>query len=129
MSMNIRVLVDGVEVNVPQSTTDETMDIINSANRKKAVIEWLKKNNKKYTTWVIDQEKIKTLNNEEKEIYNALIDSITEKLIMEGKDITHDLKFINETLGKNIVIFVEKGIYDDLIEKIENSNDVKIMMV
>lgn len=129
MSMNIRVLVDGVEVNVPQSTTDETMDIINSANRKKAVIEWLKKNNKKYTTWVIDQEKIKTLNNEEKEIYNALIDSITEKLIMEGKDITHDLKFINETLGKNIVIFVEKGIYDDLIEKIENSNDVKVMMV
>lgn len=128
MSMNIRVLVDGEEVNVPQSTTDETFDIIESPNRKKAVIEWLKKNNEKYTTWVIDREKIKTLNDEEKEIYDALIDSITEKS-MEGKDIIHDLKFINEMLGKNIVIFVEKGIYDDLIEKIENSDNVKVMMV
>lgn len=128
MSMNIRVLVDGEEVNVPQSTTDETFDIIESPNRKKAVIEWLKKNNEKYTTWVIDREKIKTLNDEEKEIYDALIDSITEKS-MEGKDITHDLEFINEMLGKNIVIFVEKGIYDDLIEKIENSDNVKVMMV
>ena len=128
MSMNIRVLVDGVEVAVPQSTTDETFDIINSANRKKAVIEWLKKNNEKYTTWVIDREKVETLNKEEKEIYNELIDSIIEKS-MEGKNITKDLQFINETLGKNIVIFVEKGIYDDLIEKIENSNDVKVMMV
>ena len=128
MSMNIRVLVDGVEVAVPQSTTDETFDIINSANRKKAVIEWLKKNNEKYTTWVIDREKVKTLNKEEKEIYDELIDSIIEKS-MEGKNITKDLQFINETLGKNIVIFVEKGIYDDLIEKIGNSNDVKVMMV
>ena len=128
MSMNIRVLVDGVEVAVPQSTTDETFDIINSANRKKAVIEWLKKNNEKYTTWVIDREKVETLNKEEKEIYDELIDSIIEKS-MEGKNITKDLQFINETLGKNIVIFVEKGIYDDLIEKIENSNDVKVMMV
>ena len=128
MSMNIRVLVDGVEVAVPQSTTDETFDIINSANRKKATIEWLKKNNEKYTTWVIDREKVDSLNKEEKEIYDELIDSIIEKS-MEGKDITKDLQFINETLGKNIVIFVEKGIYDDLIEKIENSNDVKVMMV
>ena len=128
MSMNIRVLVDGVEVAVPQSTTDETFDIINSANRKKATIEWLKKNNEKYTTWVIDREKVDSLNKEEKEIYNELIDSIIEKS-MEGKNITKDLQFINETLGKNIVIFVEKGIYDDLIEKIENSNDVKVMMV
>ena len=128
MSMNIRVLVDGVEVAVPQSTTDETFDIINSANRKKATIEWLKKNNEKYTTWVIDREKVETLNKEEKEIYDELIDSIIEKS-MEGKNITKDLQFINETLGKNIVIFIEKGIYDDLIEKIENSNDVKVMMV
>ena len=128
MSMNIRVLVDGVEVAVPQSTTDETFDIINSANRKKATIEWLKKNNEKYTTWVIDREKVKTLNKEEKEIYDELIDSIIKKS-MEGKNITKDLQFINETLGKNIVIFVEKGIYDDLIEKIGNSNDVKVMMV
>ena len=128
MSMNIRVLVDGVEVAVPQSTTDETFDIINSANRKKATIEWLKKNNKKYTTWVIDREKVETLNKEEKEIYDELIDSIIEKS-MEGKNITKDLQFINETLGKNIVIFIEKGIYDDLIEKIGNSNDVKVMMV
>ena len=128
MSMNIRVLVDGVEVAVPQSTTDETFDIINSANRKKATIEWLKKNNEKYTTWVIDREKVDSLNKEEKEIYDELIDSIIEKS-MEGKNITKDLQFINETLGKNIVIFVEKGIYDDLIEKIENSNDVKVMMV
>ena len=128
MSMNIRVLVDGVEVAVPQSTTDETFDIINSANRKKATIEWLKRNNKKYTTWVIDREKVDSLNKEEKEIYDELIDSIIEKS-MEGKNITKDLQFINETLGKNIVIFVEKGIYDDLIEKIGNSNDVKVMMV
>ena len=128
MSMNIRVLVDGVEVAVPQSTTDETFDIINSANRKKATIEWLKRNNKKYTTWVIDREKVDSLNKEEKEIYDELIDSIIKKS-MEGKNITKDLQFINETLGKNIVIFVEKGIYDDLIEKIENSNDVKVMMV
>ena len=128
MSMNIRVLVDGVEVAVPQSTTDETFDIINSANRKKATIEWLKRNNKKYTTWVIDREKVDSLNKEEKEIYDELIDSIIEKS-MEGKNITKDLQFINETLGKNIVIFIEKGIYDDLIEKIESSNDVKVMMV
>ena len=128
MSMNIRVLVDGVEVAVPQSTTDETFDIINSANRKKATIEWLKRNNKKYTTWVIDREKVDSLNKEEKEIYDELIDSIIEKS-MEGKNITKDLRLINETLGKNIVIFVEKGIYDDLIEKIGNSNDVKVMMV
>ena len=128
MSMNIRVLVDGVEVAVPQSTTDETFDIINSANRKKATIEWLKRNNKKYTTWVIDREKVDSLNKEEKEIYDELIDSIIEKS-MEGKNITKDLQFINETLGKNIVIFVEKGIYDDLIEEISNSNDVKVMMV
>ena len=128
MSMNIRVLVDGVEVAVPQSTTSETFDIINSANRKKAVIEWLKKNNEKYTTWVIDREKVDSLNKEEKEIYDELIDSIIEKS-MEGKNITKDLQFINETLGKNIVIFIEKGIYDDLIEKIGNSNDVKVMMV
>ena len=128
MSMNIRVLVDGVEVAVPQSTTDETFDIINSANRKKATIEWLKRNNKKYTAWVIDREKVDSLNKEEKEIYDELIDSIIEKS-MEGKNITKDLQFINETLGKNIVIFIEKGIYDDLIEKIGNSNDVKVMMV
>ena len=128
MSMNIRVLVDGVEVAVPQSTTDETFDIINSANRKKATIEWLKRNNKKYTTWVIDRKKVDSLNKEEKEIYDELIDSIIEKS-MEGKNITKDLQFINETLGKNIVIFIEKGIYDDLIEKIGNSNDVKVMMV
>ena len=128
MSMNIRVLVDGVEVAVPQSTTDETFDIINSANRKKATIEWLKKNNEKYTTWIIDREKVDSLNKEEKEIYDELIDSIIKKS-MEGKNITKDLQFINETLGKNIVIFVEKGIYDDLIEKIGNSNDVKVMMV
>lgn len=50
MSMNIKVFVDGEEIAVPQSSTEDTFDIINSEDRKQAVIEWLERINEKYLT-------------------------------------------------------------------------------
>ena len=126
MSMNIKVFVDGEEVNVPQSSTEETFDILNSEDRKQAVIEWLEKINEKFLTWRFNRDAIERLSDAEKELFDKVIAGYYY-MDDEGKadELFHHL---NETLGTVVVEPVEKGCYDDLIERIRKSENVKVVM-
>ena len=127
MSMNIKVFVDGEEINVPQSTTEETFDIINSEDRKQAVIEWLEKRNEKFLTWRFNRDAIERLSDAEKELFDKVM---TAYYYADSEDEVNKLfHHLNETLGTVVVEPVEKGWYDDLIERIRKSENVKVVMV
>lgn len=126
MSMNIKVFVDGEEINVPQSSTEETFDIINSEDRKQAVLEWLERINEKYLTWRFNRDAIERLSGAEKELFDRVI---TGYYYMDDEDKANKLfRYLHETLG-TVVEPVEKGWYDDLIDRIRKSENVKVVMV
>lgn len=125
--MNIKVFVDGEEINVPQSTTEETFDIINSEDRKQAVIEWLEKRNEKFLTWRFNRDAIERLSDAEKELFDKVM---TAYYYAGSEDEVNKLfHHLNETLGTVVVEPVEKGWFDDLIERIRKSENVKVVMV
>ena len=127
MSMNIKVFVDGEEINVPQSSTEETFDIINSEDRKQAVIEWLERINEKFLTWRLNRDAIERLSDAEKE----LLDKVMTAYFYAGNEneVNELFRHLNETLGTVVVEHVEEGLYDDLIERIRKSENVKVVMV
>ena len=127
MSMNIKVFVDGEEINVPQSSTEETFDIINSEDRKQAVIEWLERINEKFLTWRLNRDAIERLSDAEKE----LLDKVMTAYFYAGdeNEVNELFRHLNETLGTVVVEHVEEGWCDDLIERIRKSENVKVVMV
>lgn len=127
MSMNIKVFVDGEEINVPQSSTEETFDIINSKDRKQAVIEWLERINEKFLTWRFDRDAIERLSDTEKELFDRVM--IAYYYTVDENEANSLLRHLNETLGTVVVELVEKGWCDDLIERIRNSENVKVVLV
>lgn len=127
MSMNIKVFVDGEEVNVPQSSTEETFDILNSKDRKQAVIEWLEKTNEKYLTWRFNRDAIERLSDAGKELFDRVMTAYY--YTVDENEANELLRRLNETLGTTVVEQVEKGWCDDLIERIRNSQNVKVVMV
>ena len=127
MSLNIKVFVDGEEVNVPQSSTDDTLDIINSEDRKQAVIEWLERINEKFLTWRFNRDAIKRLSDAEKELFDRVMTAYY--YTNDESEANELLRHLNETLGTVVVELVEKGWCDDLIERIRKSENVKVVMV
>ena len=127
MSMNIKVFVDGEEINVPQSSTEETFDILNSEDRKQAVIEWLERINEKFLTWRLNRDAIERLSDAEKE----LLDKVMTAYFCAGdeNEVNELFRHLNETLGTVVVEHVEEGWCDDLIERIRKSENVKVVMV
>ena len=126
MSMNIKVFVDGEEINVPQSSTEETFDILNSEDRKQAVIEWLERINEKFLTWRFDRDAIERLSDAEKELFDKVM---TAYYYADNENEANELlRRLNETLGTTVVEQVEKGWCDDLIERIRKSENVKVVM-
>ena len=127
MSMNIKVFVDGEEINVPQSSTEETFDILNSEDRKQAVIEWLERINEKFLTWRLNRDAIERLSDAEKE----LLDKVMTAYFYAGdeNEVNELFRHLNETLGTVVVEHVEEGWCDDLIERIRKSENVKVVMV
>ena len=126
MSMNIKVFVDGEELDVPQSSTEETLNIINSKDRKQAVIEWLEKINEKFLTWRFNRDAIERLSDAEKELFDRVM---TAYYYMDDENKADELlRYLHETLG-TVVEPVEKGWCDDLIERIRKSENVKVVMV
>ena len=127
MSLNIKVFVDGEEVNVPQSSTEDTLDIINSEDRKQAVVEWLERINQKFLTWRINRDAIERLSGAEKELFDKVMTAYYyTKDENEANELLHHL---NDILGTVVVELVEKGWCDDLIERIRKSENVKVVMV
>lgn len=127
MSMNIKVFVDGEEVNVPQSSTEETFNILNSEDRKQAVIEWLERINEKFLTWRFNRDAIERLSDAEKELFDQVM---TAYYYVDDEEKANELlRHLNETLGTVVVEQVEKGWCDDLIERIRKSENVKVKMV
>lgn len=127
MSMNIKVFVDGEEVNVPQSSTEDTFNILNSEDRKQAVIEWLERINEKFLTWRFNRDAIERLSDAEKELFDQVM---TAYYYMDDEEKANELlRHLNETLGTVVVEQVEKGWCDDLIERIRKSENVKVVMV
>ena len=126
MSMNIKVFVDGEEINVPQSSTEETFDILNSEDRKQAVIEWLERINEKFLTWRFNRDAIERLSDAEKELFDKVM---TAYYYADNENEANELlRRLNETLGTTVVEQVEKGWCDDLIERIRKSENVKVVM-
>ena len=126
MSMNIKVFVDGEEINVPQSSTEETFDILNSEDRKQAVIEWLERINEKFLTWRFDRDAIERLSDAEKELFDKVM---TAYYYADSENEANELlRRLNETLGTTVVEQVEKGWCDDLIDRIRKSENVKVVM-
>ena len=126
MSMNIKVFIDGEEVNVPQSSTEETFDILNSEDRKQAVIEWLERINEKFLTWRFDRDAIERLSDAEKELFDRVMTAYY--YTVDENEANSLLRRLNETLGTTVVEQVEKGWCDDLIERIRKSENVKVVM-
>lgn len=127
MSMNIKVFVDGEELVVPQSSTEDTFDIINSDDRKQAVIEWLEKINKKFLTWRFNRDALERLSDAEKELFDRVM---TAYYYMNDENEANELlRRLNDILGTIVVEPVEKGWCDDLIECIRKSENVKVVMV
>ena len=127
MSLNIKVFVDGEEVNVPQSSTEDTLDIINSADRKQAVIEWLERINEKFLTWRFNRDAIERLSDAEKELFDRVM---TAYYYTNNENEANELlRRLNDILGTVVVELVEKGWCDDLIERIRKSENVKVVMV
>lgn len=126
MSMNIKVFVDGEEINVPQSSTEETFDILNSEDRKQAVIEWLERINEKFLTWRFDRDAIERLSDAEKELFDRVMTAYY--YTVDENEANSLLRRLNETLGTTVVEQVEKGWCDDLIERIRKSENVKVVM-
>ena len=126
MSMNIKVFVDGEEINVPQSSTEETFDILNSEDRKQAVIEWLERINEKFLTWRFDRDAIERLSDAEKELFDGVMTAYY--YTVNENEANELLRRLNETLGTTVVEQVEKGWCDDLIERIRKSENVKVVM-
>jgi len=127
MSLNIKVFVDGEEVNVPQSSTEDTLDIINSEDRKQAVIEWLERINEKFLTWRFNSDAIERLSDAKKELFDKVM---TAYYYMNNENDANELlRLLNDILGTVIVEPVEKGWCDDLIERIRKSENVKVVMV
>lgn len=127
MSLNVKVFVDGEEVNVPQSTTEETLDIINSTDRKQAVIEWLEKINEKFLTWRFNRDAIERLSDAEKELFDRVMTAYY--YTNDENEANELLRRLNDILGTVVVELVEKGWCDDLIERIRKSENVKVVMV
>lgn len=126
MSMNIKVFVDGEQIDVPQSSTEDTFDILNSEDRKQAVIEWLERINEKYLTWRLNQDAIERLSDAEKELFDQVM---TAYYYVDDEEKANELlRHLNETLGIVVVEQVEKGLFDDLIERIRKSENVKVVM-
>lgn len=126
MSMNIKVFVDGEEINVPQSSTEDTFDIINSEDRKQAVLQWLERINEKYMTWRFNRDAIERLSDAEKELFDQVM---TAYYYVDDEEKANELlRHLNETLGTVVVEQVEKGLFDDLIERIRKSENVKVVM-
>ena len=127
MSMNIKVFVDGEEIAVPQSSSEETFDILNSEDRKQAVIEWLERINEKFLTWRLNRDAIERLSDAEKE----LLDKVMTDYFYAGdeNEVNELFRHLNETLGTVVVEHVEEGWCDDLIERIRKSENVKVVMV
>ena len=126
MSINIKVFVDGEEINVPQSSTEETFDILNSEDRKQAVIEWLERINEKFLTWRFNRDAIERLSDAEKELFDKVM---TAYYYADNENEANELlRRLNETLGTTVVEQVEKGWCDDLIERIRKSENVKVVM-
>lgn len=87
--MNIKVFVDGEQIDVPQSSTEDS------------------------------------LSDAEKELFDRVI---TAYYYTDGEDKANELfHYLHETLGP-VVEPVEKGWYDDLIERIRKSENVKVVM-
>ena len=127
MSLNIKVFVDGEEVNVPQSSTEDTLDIINSEDRKQAVIEWLERINKKFLTWRFNRDAIERLSDAEKELFDRVM---TAYYYTNNENEANELlRRLNDILGTVVIELVEKGWCDDLIERIRKSENVKVVMV
>ena len=126
MSMNIKVFIDGEEVNVPQSSTEDTLDILNSEDRKQAVIEWLERINEKFLTWRFDRDAIERLSDAEKELFDRVMTAYY--YTVDENEANSLLRRLNETLGTTVVEQVEKGWCDDLIERIRKSENVKVVM-
>ena len=126
MSMNIKVFIDGEEVNVPQSSTEDTLDILNSEDRKQAVIEWLERINEKFLTWRFDRDAIERLSDAEKELFDQCMTAYY--YTVNENEANELLRRLNETLGTTVVEQVEKGWCDDLIERIRKSENVKVVM-
>ena len=127
MSLNIKVFVDGEEVNVPQSSTEDTLDIINSEDRKQAVIEWLERINKKFLTWRFNRDAIERLSDAEKELFDRVMTAYY--YTNDESEANELLRRLNDILGTVVVELVEKGWCDDLIERIRKSENVKVVMV
>lgn len=126
MSMNIKVFVDGEEINVPQSSTEDTFNILNSEDRKQAVIEWLERINEKFLTWRFNRDAIERLSDAEEELFDQVM---TAYYYVDDEEKANELlRHLNETLGTVVVEQVEKGWYDDLIERIRKSENVKVVM-
>lgn len=126
MSLNVKVFVDGEQVDVPQSSTEDTFNIINSEDRKQAVIEWLERINEKYLTWRFNQDAIERLSDAEKELFDQVM---TAYYYVDDEEKANELlRHLNETLGTVVVEQVEKGWCDDLIERIRKSENVKVVM-
>ncbi len=126
MSMNIKVFVDGEELVVPQSSTEETLNIINSEDRKQAVIEWLERINEKVLTWRFNRAAIERLSDVEKRLF----DKVTTAYCYTGdeNEANELLRHLNEILGP-VVEPVEEGWCDVLIERIRKSENVKVVVV
>lgn len=124
--MNIKVFVDGEQIDVPQSSTEDTFNIINSEDRKQAVIEWLKRINEKYLTWRFNRDAIERLSDAEKELFDQVMTAYY--YMVDENEVDELLRHLNETLGTTVVEPVEKGWYDDLIERIRKSENVKVVM-
>lgn len=126
MSMNIKVFVDGEQVDVPQSSTEDTFNILNSEDRKQAVIEWLERINEKFLTWRFNRDAIERLSDAEKELFDQVM---TAYYYVDDEEKANELlRHLNETLGTVVVEQVEKGWCDDLIERIRKSQNVKVVM-
>lgn len=126
MSMNIKVLVDGGQIDVPQSSTEDTFNILNSEDRKQAVIEWLERINEKFLTWRFNRDAIERLSDAERELFDQVL---TAYYYVDDEEKANELlRHLNETLGTVVVEQVEKGWCDDLIERIRKSENVKVAM-
>lgn len=126
MSMNIKVFVDGYEINVPQSSTEETFDIINSKDHKQAVIEWLEKINEKVLTRRFNRGALECLSDAEKKLFDRVMTAYY--YATNENDADELLRHLNETLGTTVVEFVEIGRCDYLIERIRKSENVKVVL-
>ena len=83
--------------------------------------------NEKFLTWRLNRDAIERLSDAEKE----LLDKVMTAYFYAGNEneVNELFRHLNETLGTVVVEHVEEGLYDDLIERIRKSENVKVVMV